>query len=81
MNLNLLKCAFGVHEYKNPIKDDTLNSIVRICAQCNKVISVIEKDRHKEYELDKREIINYIEFDELHHAKQKLNILLKKLGY
>ncbi len=81
VNWNLIKCAFGYHIYGNPISNDTLNTIERICINCNKVISVVNRDKIKNYELDKEEIINDIKLDKLCHARTKINRLLKKLGY
>ncbi len=78
---NLLKCAFGLHVYGNPIKNETLNTIEKFCVHCNKLITTIKKDELISYQTDKLEIINDINLDKLCHAKQRLDILLKKLGY
>ena len=81
MNFNLIKCVFGLHKYSNPIKDEILNRIVRICIWCNETIVIVRTDGLADYNRDKLEIINDINLDNLCHAKQKLDILLKRMGY
>ena len=81
LNLNLIKCAFGFHKYGTPIKDEVFDNVTKICHYCGNSKVIIKKDGLRTYELDKREIINDIELDNLSHANQKIQELLKKLGY
>lgn len=81
MNLDLIKCALDQHKYGNLIKNETLDSIERHCIHCDKTITVVYRSEMFKYKSNKEEIIKDINLDSLYHAKQKLNLLLKDLGY
>lgn len=81
MNWNLIKCAFGKHEFNEPIKDETEKVLKKYCINCGGVMRLVDTSKYKEYEADKQEVIDDIKDDKLSHGKQKLDLLLKKLGY
>lgn len=78
VNLNLIKCVIGKHNFGEPIKDETLRSIVKICKHCSFTVRTMNELR---VDSRKEEIIKDIKEDRLVHAKNNLTLLLNELGY
>ncbi len=78
INWNLIKCALGNHTFNEPIRDDTLERIVKICKHCSLTIRTMHNLRLNSR---KEEIIQDVKEDRFAHAKTNLVNLLRELGY
>ena len=80
INYNLIKCAFGMHKFGEPIRNETLNRLERYCKHCSS-IDVISAGTFTGLEATKKDIIKDIDDDKFNHAKRKLDNVIKELGY
>ncbi len=81
INWNLVKCALNKHTYGEPIKNETLQRIVKICVYCGKEVKLSDDYRFRKLEAKKADIILAINEDSFFYAKELLDNLLKEFGY
>lgn len=81
INWNLIRCALNRHYYSEPIKNETLARLVKICTYCGKEVTLSDDYGFKKLNQKKQDIINAINEDSLFRAKALLDDLLKNFGY
>lgn len=81
INWNLIKCSLDKHVFGEPIKNEILQKLVKICIYCGKEIKLSDDYGFKKLNQKKQNIIFAINEDKLFHAKAQLDDLVKEFGY
>lgn len=81
INWNLIKCALGRHQYGEMVTDRDNYILEKICKHCGKLNRLSSKGTYDKLTIKKIDIKYDIDTDSFCHAKQKLDNLLKELGY
>ncbi len=81
INWNLIRCALGKHVYGEPIRNELLSRLVKLCVHCHKETTLSDDYNFKKFEEKKKEIMEAVADDNICHAKHLVDKMFKDFGY